>query len=132
MAVGKQIVRVGKISEAIEAKQVPLSAVTKGAGLVFVSGLPPLDRHTGELVRGDILVQARQCLENLKFAHESAGSSLDKALKVTVYITNCAYFDDVNRIYGEYFVKDPPARTFVTVGAWPWPFDIEIEAIALA
>jgi reactive intermediate/imine deaminase len=128
----KEIVRVGKISEAIEARKVPLSAVTKGAGLVFVAGLPPLDRTTGELVRGDILVQARHCLENVKAALEAAGSSLDKALKVTVYITNSAYFEDVNRIYGEYFKKDPPARTFVNVGAWPWPFDIEIEAVALA
>jgi 2-iminobutanoate/2-iminopropanoate deaminase len=129
---GKEIVRVGKISEAIEARKVPLSAVTKGAGLVFVAGLPPLDRTTGELVRGDILVQTRHCLENVKAALEAAGSSLDKALKVTVYITNSAYFEDVNRIYGEYFKKDPPARTFVNVGAWPWPFDIEIEAVALA
>jgi reactive intermediate/imine deaminase len=129
---GKEVVRVGKISESIEAKKVPLSAVTKGAGLVFVSGLPPLDLATGELVRGDILVQTRHCLENVKAALESAGSSLEKALKVTVYITNCAYFEDVNRIYGEYFKHEPPARTFVTVGAWPWPFDIEIEAVALA
>ena len=128
----KQVVRVGRISEVIEAKKVPLSVVTKGAGLVFVSGLPPLDLKTGELVRGDILVQARHCLENVKAALESAGSSLDKALKVTVYITNCAYFADVNRVYGEYFTQDPPARTFVNVGAWPWPFDIEIEAVALA
>lgn len=129
---GKQTIRVGKISEAIEAKKVPLSAVTKGAGLVFVSGLPPLDLKTGELVRGDIIVQTRHCLENVKAALEAAGSSLEKALKVTVYITNCAYFEDVNRVYAEYFTHEPPARTFVTVGAWPWPFDIEIEAVALA
>ena len=55
-----------------------------------------------------------------------------KALKVTVYITNAAYFDTVNKIYAEYFDVEPPARTFVNVGSWPWPFDIEIEAIALA
>lgn len=128
----KEIVRVGKISEAIEARKVPLSTVTKGAGLVFVAGLPPLDRNTGELVRGDIAVQTRHCLENVKAALEAAGSSLEKALKVTVYITNCAYFEDVNRIYAEYFNHEPPVRTFVNVGAWPWPFDIEIEAIALA
>lgn len=128
----KEIVKVGKISAAIEARKVPLSAVTKGAGLVFVAGLPPIDRNTGELVRGDILVQTRHCLENVKAALEAAGSSLEKALKVTVYITNSAYFEDVNRIYGEYFTTEPPARTFVNVGAWPWPFDIEIEAIALA
>lgn len=128
----KEIIKVGKISEAIESRGVPLSTVTKGGGLVFVAGLPPLDRHTGELVRGDIHVQTRHCLENVKAALEAAGSSLDKALKVTVYITNCAYFEDVNKIYAEYFKDAPPVRTFVNVGAWAWPFDIEIEAIALA
>lgn len=128
----KEVVKVGKISEAIASRGVPLSAVTKGGGLVFVAGLPPLDRHTGELVRGDILVQTRHCLENVKAALEAAGSSLDKALKVTIYITNCAYFEDVNKVYAEYFNHAPPVRTFVNVGAWAWPFDIEIEAIALA
>ncbi len=128
----KEIVRVGKISEAIEGRGVPLSAVTKGAGLVFVAGLPPLDKNTGQLVRGDIEVQTRHCLENVKAALEAAGSSMAKALKVTVYITNAAYFDTVNKIYAEYFDVEPPARTFVNVGSWPWPFDIEIEAIALA
>lgn len=128
----KEIVKVGKISAAIEARKVPLSAAVKGAGLVFVAGLPPVDRNTGELVRGDIHVQTRHCLENVKAALEAAGSSLEKALKVTVYITNSAYFEDVNKIYAEYFTSEPPARTFVNVGSWPWPFDIEIEAIALA
>lgn len=128
----KETVAVGKISAAIDARKVPLSAATKGAGLVFVSGLPPVDRNTGELVRGDIFVQTRHCLENVKAALEAAGSSLEKALKVTVYITNAAYFEDVNKIYAEYFTSEPPARTFVNVGSWPWPFDIEIEAVALA
>lgn len=128
----KTIIRLGKMSEAIEAKKVPLSVATKGGGLVFVSGLPPIDWKTGELVRGDILVQTRQCLENVKAALEAAGSSMEKALKVTIYAANCGYYDQINAIYAEYFPVDPPARTFATVGAWPWAFDIEIEAIALA
>ena len=128
----KECIRVGKLSDAIEAKKIPLSAATKGGGLVFVSGLPPVDWRSGTLVRGDILVQTRQCLENVRAALEAAGSSMDKVLKTTIYAANCAYFDDINEIYAEYFPKDPPARTFATVGAWPWEFDIEIEAIALA
>jgi 2-iminobutanoate/2-iminopropanoate deaminase len=128
----KEVIRVGKISEAIEAMKVPLSAVTRANGFVFVSGLPPIDRATGELVRGDILVQTRHVCENVKAALEAAGSSLDKVVKTTIYISNAAYFADVNRIYGEYFAVSPPARTFVTVGSWPTVFDIEIEAIALA
>jgi reactive intermediate/imine deaminase len=100
--------------------------------LVFVSGLPPFYLVTGELIRGDIRVQTRQCLENLKAALEVAGSSLEKTLKVTILISNCAYWDDVNAVYAEYFASEPPARTFVTVGSWAQPFDIEMEAIALA
>lgn len=128
----KEIFHLGRISDVIKASKAPISAVTKGGGLVFVSGLPPFDLATGQLVRGDIRVQTRQCLENLKAAVEAAGSSLDKILKVTVLVSNCAYWDDINAIYAEYFAQEPPARTFVTVGAWAQPFDIEMEAVALA
>lgn len=127
----KKTYRVGKLSDAIEARKIPLSAVTSGNGFVFVSGLPPVDHKTGELVRGDIHVQTRQCLENVKAALEVAGSSMDKVLKTTIYAVNCAYFAEINQIYAEYFPREQPARTFCTVGAWPWEFDIEIEAIAL-
>jgi 2-iminobutanoate/2-iminopropanoate deaminase len=48
-----------------------------------------------------------------------------------VLISNTAYFDEVNAIYATYFPHDPPARSFITVGSWPWKFDIEIECIAL-
>lgn len=128
----KETFQLGKISEAVKARKAPLSAVTKGGGLVFVSGLPPFDLATGELVRGDIKVQTRQCLENLKAALEAAGSSLDKALKVTILASNCGYWDDINAIYAEYFTHEPPARTFIAVGSWAQPFDIEMEAVALA
>jgi reactive intermediate/imine deaminase len=129
---GKQTYVVGKLSGAIAGeRKIPLSAVTSGNGFVFVSGLPPVNHVTGELVRGDILVQTRQCLENVKAALEVAGSSMEQVLKVTIYAVNCAYFKDINAIYAEYFPVDPPARTFCTVGAWPWEFDIEIEAVAL-
>lgn len=128
----KEIFHLGKISEVVQAARAPISVVTKGGGLVFVSGLPPFDLTTGQLVRGDIRVQTRQCLENLKAALEAAGSSLDKALKVTVLAANCAYWNDINEIYAEYFSHEPPARTFITVGSWAQPFDIEMEAVALA
>ncbi len=129
---GKKVHGCGKLGEQMVARKIPLSAATSGNGFVFVSGLPPVNWQTGELVRGDILVQTRQSLENVKRALEEAGSSLDKVLKTTVYITNAAYFNDVNKIYAEYFPHEPPARSFITVGSWPWEFDIEIEAIALA
>ncbi len=128
----KKTFRVGKITEAIEKGKVPLSAVVRAGDFVFVSGLPPIDQKTGELVRGDIVKQTEQVLENVKAALEAAGSSLDKVVKVTVFITNAAWFNRVNEVYARYFPHNPPARSFVTIGSWPWEFDIEIECIAIA
>ncbi len=128
----KQTFRVGKLSETLDAARVPLSAVVKANGFVFVSGQPPLDAATGKLVGGDIETQTRAVLDNLKLCLETAGSALDKVVKCNVYVTNIAYYDRVNAVYAEYFPTDPPARTFVAVASWPWEFDIEIECIALA
>jgi len=132
MPLEKKIYRVGKITEAIEKGKAPLSAVVRAGDFVFVSGLPPIDQRTGELVRGDIVTQTEQVLENVKAALEAAGSSLDRVVKVTVFISNAAWFNRVNEVYARYFPHDPPARSFVTIGSWPWEFDIEIECIALA
>ena len=110
----------------------PLSPAVKANGFVFVSGMPPLDPDTGEMMRGDIATQTRWSLEAMKRILETAGSSLDRVVKVVVYIANAAYFPTVNQVYAEYFPTDPPARTFVTVGSWPMEFDIEIECVALA
>ena len=127
----KQTFRVGKLSETLDAANVPLSAVVKANGFVFVSGQPPLDAATGELVQGDIRTQTRYVMENLKLCLETAGSSLEKVVKCNVYVTNIAYYDAVNLIYAEYFPTEPPARTFAAVASWPWEFDIEIECLAL-
>ena len=128
----KEIVRVPPISDVVEKLGVPLSAAVKANGFVFVSGLPPTDRQTGQLVRGDVAKQTEVCLENVKAALEAAGSSLEKVVKVTVYASNAAYFGTINKVYARYFPSEPPARTFVTVGSWPMEFDIEIECVALA
>jgi 2-iminobutanoate/2-iminopropanoate deaminase len=130
--VDKQIINISPISEALAKAKVPLSPAVKANGFVFVSGLPPLDRKTGEVVKGDISLQTELSLENVKATLEAAGSSLDKVVKVTIYIANSAYYPTVNAIYARYFPHNPPARTFATVGSWPWEFDIEIECIALA
>ncbi len=128
---GKECVFVPGMSEALEKSKVPLSPAVKANGFVFVSGLPPLDPATGEVVNGDITRQTRLSLQNVEAALKAAGSSLDQVVKVTIYISNAAYFETVNEEYRTFFSHDPPARTFVTVGSWPWPFDIEIECIAL-
>lgn len=128
----REVVHVPGISDALKKVGVPLSPVIKANGFVFVSGLPPMDPETGQMIKGDIETQTRASLEAVKMALEAAGSSLEKVVKVTVYAVNAATFPTVNAIYATYFPKDPPARTFVTVGSWPLEFDIEIECVALA
>ncbi len=128
----KQCVEVVPFSENLRKAEVPLSAAVKANGFVFVSGLPPMDPATGDFIEGDFATQAAGSLNAVKHALEASGSSLEKVCKVTVYVTNTAYFSTFNRIYREFFPENPPARTFVTVGAWPMEFDVEIECIAVA
>jgi 2-iminobutanoate/2-iminopropanoate deaminase len=130
MAIKKQVISVPDARSA--AAGPPLSAAIRAGDFVFVSGQPPRDLKTGELVFGDIQMQTRQVLENVKVILEAAGSSMDKVVKATVFCTNAGYFNKVNEVYKQYFPTDPPARTFVTVGSWPNAFDIEIECIAIA
>ena len=128
----KEIVRVPGLTDAVAKTGAPLSILIKAGDFLFCSGLPPLDPKTGELIKGDVATQTRACLEALKYALECAGSSLDKVVKTTIFITNAAYFKTVNEIYRSYFPNDPPARSFVAMASWPLEFDIEIECVALA
>ena len=127
----KECVYMPGMSEALKKGKVPLSPAVKANGFVFVSGLPPLDTKTGKIINGDITKQTRMSLRNLRDCLKAAGSSLEDVVKVNIYISNSAYFDTVNDEYRKFFPKDPPARTFVTVGSWPWEFDIEVECTAL-
>ena len=128
----RQVIEVPVLSATVRAMGVPLSLVTKGGGLVFVSGSPPLDIATGKLVKGDIETQTETCLVALKHCLEAAGTSVDNVLMVRIYAANAAYYAAINRVYARHFSENPPARTFVPVASWPMEFDIEIDCTALA
>ena len=128
----KEVIDVPGISERLKNARIPLSAVVRAGGFLFVSGLPALDRKTGKVPIADITRQTEMVLDNIKTSLETAGSSLDKVVKCNVFVTNSAYFDEVNAVYRRYFRRDPPARVFCNVGAWAQKFDIEIECIAIA
>jgi len=93
-------------------------------------GIAPVRSATGEIVDAPIERQTELVLEQMKLCLDTAGSSLDKVLKCNVYCTSVDKFAAVNAIYARYFPKDPPARIFVNVPAWPGHFDIEIDCIA--
>ncbi|AID31933.1 2-iminobutanoate/2-iminopropanoate deaminase [Mesorhizobium sp. USDA 4775] len=127
----KEIVEVPVLSAAVRALGVPLSLVTRAAGLVFVSGMPPLDLLTGRLVKGDIEVQTEASLKALKHCLEAAGTSLDNVVMVRIYAVNAGFYGAINRVYAKHFPENAPSRTFVPVASWPMEFDIEIECVAV-
>ncbi|HTR89499.1 MAG TPA: Rid family detoxifying hydrolase [Solirubrobacteraceae bacterium] len=100
-----------------------------GGGLLFCSGQIPLDPATGELVGETAAEQARRCLENLRAVCEAAGTSLARALKLTVYMTDLGEFAAVNEVYASFFAdSEPPARVAVQVAGLPRGAYVEIDA----
>ncbi len=98
-------------------------------GFLFVSGQIPLNPKTGELVTDSFENQARQALENLKGIIESAGATLNDAVKITIYLSDIQNFVALNSIYEEYFMDSKPARACIQAAALPKNVDIEIDAI---
>ena len=112
------------------ASGLPFSPAIQFGNLVFVSGQIALDPATQKLASGTIQDQVRQCLENVKAVVEASGSSMDKVLKCTVFLTDIANFQAMNEVYRGYFRTDPPARSTVAVKGLAAGTPIEIECIA--
>ncbi len=110
----------------------PYSQAIVANGFVFVAGQVPIDPQTGKVVEGGIREQTKRVLENVKAILEASGSSLEKVVKVNVYLKRAEDFPAMNEIYSQYFPKDPPARTTVIAGMVREEFLIEIDVIALA
>jgi 2-aminophenol/2-amino-5-chlorophenol 1,6-dioxygenase subunit alpha len=109
---------------------------------LFLSGIGPrrpvtgeipglIVDDTGKIIGHDIDVQTRSCIENIRTILVEAGSSLDKVLDVTVYLTDMKRdFATFNRVYGEYFTVNQPTRTTVGVDSLPTPIAVELKVIA--
>jgi len=109
----------------------PYSPGIKAGGFLYVSGQVPVNPQTGEIVKGGIEEQTRQTLENIKAVLEAGGSSMDKLIKCTVFMTDISEFSKMNEVYRSFFPKDPPARSTVEVSKLAIDVKIEIEAIAI-
>ena len=109
---------------------------------LFLSGIGPRQPVTGEIpgvvrdaagsiIDHDIEVQTRACLENIRVILEESGSSLEKVLDVTVYLTDMQRdFDRFNNIYAEFLGHVQPTRTTVGVDSLPTPIAVELKVIA--
>ena len=110
--------------------------------LLFLSGVGPRERGTkkipgvtlnesGEIESYDIELQCRSVFQNVRWILEDAGSSWDKIVDVTVYLTNMKDdFPIYNRLWAEYFSNHPPCRTTLEINKLPTPIAIELKVIA--
>ena len=109
----------------------PYSQVVEANGFVFVSGQMPLD-SSGKLVEGDIAVQTEQVMKNLSAIVKAAGSSMERVVKVNVYLKDLKEFAEMNKVYARYFPSQPPARATVEIARLAFDVKVEIDLIALA
>ena len=110
----------------------PYSHAIVHGGALYCSGQVPLDPDSGELVTGGPGDQTRQCLRNLEAVCAAAGTSLGRALMVSVFTTDLAFGPEINEAYGEFFGEAPPARAMVGVAALPLGATVEIAAVVAA
>ncbi len=127
----REAIRVEPLSTYLERWHAPVTPVVRAGDTIYVSGFPPFDPDTGVVLRVPIERQAELVLDQMRLCLETAGTTLANVVKCNVYCTSVEAFASVNAVYARYFPTNPPARIFVCVPAWPGPFDIEIDCIAI-
>jgi 2-iminobutanoate/2-iminopropanoate deaminase len=108
----------------------PYSQAVKCGNMLFCSGQIPLDPVTGEMVQGDIVMQAERVMKNIEAMLAAAGAGFDDVIKTTIYLVDMADFAAVNVVYGDRFSAHKPARSTVAVKSLPRGALLEIEVIA--
>ncbi len=121
--------------ESIVSKQAPkpigpYSQAIRAGEWLYCSGQLPIDQETGKIETQDTQEQTRQVLENLRAVLRAAGQDLSQVVKTTVYMIDLKEFQDMNKMYGEYFNEPYPARAAVQVAALPAGARVEIDAVA--
>ncbi len=121
----KEILETDRAPQAIG----PYSQAIRCGGLLFVSGMIPIDPKTGEMLTGNFEAEVKLVLENLKAVIEAAGMSLSNVVKTTVFLRDMNQFAIFNGIYAGYFRENPPARETVQPAKLPRDASLEISAI---
>ena len=107
----------------------PYSQAVRSGDTIYLSGQIPLDPASGQLVDGDITVQARRAFDNLKAVCEGAGGSFDAVVRVGLYLVDLGQFAQVNAVMAEYFAAPYPARSTVEVSGLPRGAVFEVDAV---
>ena len=107
----------------------PYSHAVAVGDFLFCSGQLGIDPGTGQIVGGSAAEEAAQCLRNLAVVCEAGGTSLDRAVRLTIYTTVLQDFAEINETYAAFFESDPPARAVVGVAELPLGALVEIDAI---
>ena len=108
----------------------PYSPGAEAAGWIFTAGQVGWNAAGNLVGIGDVAAQTRQTLSNVKSVIEEAGATLDDVLKCTVYLADIRHFDQMNKVFAEFFPNDPPARTTVCARLAEAEMLVEVEAIA--
>jgi reactive intermediate/imine deaminase len=124
----KSIIETSKAPAAIG----PYSQAIEVNGMIYTSGMIPLDPETMEIVGDTIEVQTERVMQSLKALLEDAGSGLDRVVKTTCFLDDLGNFAAFNEIYARYFGDSKPARSTVEVAGLPKAVKVEVEAVAIA
>jgi 2-iminobutanoate/2-iminopropanoate deaminase len=108
----------------------PYSRAVRLGDLLFCAGQIAIVPETGEMLLGDVKAQTQQVLQNINVILKDQGLAPSHVVKATVFMTNLAFFNDMNEVYGRFFESNFPARTCVQVAALPKGAQVEIEVIA--
>jgi reactive intermediate/imine deaminase len=125
-AQGKEVIRMPGSLEGL-----PFSTAVRVGDLIYLSGQVGTLPGTRELASGGVAGETRQTLENIKAVLEYAGSSLDRVVKCTVFLTDINDYAAMNEVYASYFTGDPPARSTVAGSGLALGASVEIECMAL-
>lgn len=126
MTKAKQIINTSKAPAPIG----PYSQAVQFGNLVFLSGQIALNPNTGELVTGSLTEETKQVMINIREVLHHAGLSMDSVIKTSIFLTDMAYFSEVNAEYANFFDGDFPARETVQVSGLPKGVRVEISIIA--
>ncbi len=121
----RQIIHTNRAPQAIGT----YSQAVRVGDTVYLSGQIPTDPGTGDLVTGDIRLQAQRAFTNLREIALAAGTTLDAAVRVTIYLTDLGHFAVINETMAQYFHEPYPARVTIGVAALPRGAQIEIDCI---